>query len=70
MAECIVIDNDGQFTPFADYTQRLSAEELSNQEIIKRVQEAAMRRLRRYYITALIVVAALSSSVSAERSSR
>ena len=42
MAECIVIDNDGQFTPFANYTQRLSLEELSNQEILRRVQEAGI----------------------------
>lgn len=42
MADCIVIENDGQFTPFADYTQRLSMEQFSNQEIIRRVQEAGI----------------------------
>ena len=42
MADCIVIDNDGQFTPFADYTQRTEASQLSNQEIIRRVQEAGI----------------------------
>ena len=38
MAECIVIDNDGQFTPFADYTARQDANALSNNEIIERVK--------------------------------
>ena len=42
MAECIVIDNDGLFTPAADYTQRQSADSLSNQEIIQRVQAAGV----------------------------
>ena len=42
MADCIVIDNDGQFTPFADYTPRTEASQLSNQEIIRRVQEAGI----------------------------
>ena len=42
LAECIVIDNDGEFTPFADYTQRADATALSNQEIIRRVQEAGV----------------------------
>ena len=42
MAECIVISNDGQFTPFADYTQRTDAAQLSNQDIIRRVKEAGV----------------------------
>ena len=42
MAECIVIDNDGQFTPFADYTQRADMTGLSNQDIIQRVKDAGI----------------------------
>ena len=42
MAECIVIANDGQFTPFADYTQRTDAAQLSNSEIIQRVKDAGV----------------------------
>ncbi|MCR5565329.1 MAG: electron transport complex subunit RsxC [Clostridiales bacterium] len=42
MAECIVINNDGQFTPFADYTQRADAAQLSNQDIIQRVKDAGI----------------------------
>ena len=42
MAECIVIDNDGQFTPFADYTQRMDTAQLSNQDIISRVRDAGV----------------------------
>ena len=42
MAECIVIDNDGLFTPFADYTQRTDAAQLSNQDIIQRVKDAGV----------------------------
>ena len=42
MAECIVIDNDGQFTPYADYTQKIDAAQLSNSEIIQRVQAAGI----------------------------
>ena len=42
MAECIVIANDGLFTPFADYSQRADATQLSNSEIIRRVQEAGV----------------------------
>ena len=42
MAECIVIDNDGQFTPYADYTQKIDAAKLSNSEIIQRVQAAGI----------------------------
>ena len=42
MMECIVIDNDGQFTPFADYTQKENASGLSDDEIIQRVQDAGI----------------------------
>ena len=42
MIDCIVIDNDGQFTPFADFTQKESASHLSNDDIINRVQEAGI----------------------------
>ncbi len=42
MAECIVIDNDGQFTPFADYTQKEDAAILSNSDIVQRVQDAGV----------------------------
>ena len=42
LADCIVISNDGQFTPYADYTQREDASSLSNQEIINRVQTAGV----------------------------
>ena len=42
MAECIVIDNDGQFTPFADYTQKEDASKLSNADIIQRVKDAGV----------------------------
>ena len=42
MAECIVIDNDGQFSPLADYSERDSADSLSANEIIQRVQDAGI----------------------------
>ena len=42
MIDCIVIDNDGLFTPFADFSQKESANGLSNDEIIARVQEAGI----------------------------
>ena len=42
MADCIVVDNDGQFTPFADYTQKENASTLSDDEIIQRVQDAGV----------------------------
>ena len=42
MAECIVIDNDRQFTPAADYSVRESADNLSSNEIIQRVQDAGI----------------------------
>ena len=42
MGECIVIDNDGQFTPVADYSVRDSEANLSENEIIQRVQDAGI----------------------------
>ena len=42
MAECIVIDNDGLFTPFADYTQKQDPDTLSNHDILQRIQEAGV----------------------------
>ena len=42
MAECIVIDNDGLFTPAEDYSQRTEPSTLSNSDIIERVQKAGI----------------------------
>ena len=42
MAECIVIDNDGQFSPLADYSERDSADNLSANDILQRVQDAGI----------------------------
>ena len=42
LAECIVINNDGQFTPFADYTQKADAAQLSNSDIVQRVKDAGV----------------------------
>jgi len=42
MQDCIVIDNDGAFTPAADFTRRESAEALTGDEIIQRVQDAGI----------------------------
>ena len=42
LAECIVIENDGQFTAAADYSVRDDEGELSVKEIIQRVQEAGV----------------------------
>ena len=42
MAECIVIDNDGQFTCAADYSVRDSESNLSVNEIVQRVQDAVV----------------------------
>ena len=41
-ADCIVIDNDGQFTPAADYTRRQDPASVSNEEIVSRVREAGV----------------------------
>ena len=42
MAECIVIDNDREVRPAADYSVRDSADNLSSNEIIQRVQDAGI----------------------------
>ncbi|MBR4575849.1 MAG: electron transport complex subunit RsxC [Clostridia bacterium] len=42
MAECIVIDNDREFTPFADYSVRDDEGNLSENDIIQRVQDAGI----------------------------
>ena len=42
MIPCIVIDNDGAFTPFADYTHKENESALSDDEIVRRVQEAGV----------------------------
>ena len=42
MMECIVVDNDGQFTPAADYTAREDIAGIDGDELIRRVQEAAV----------------------------
>jgi len=42
MIPCIVIDNDGAFTPFADYTHKDNESALSDDEIVRRVQEAGV----------------------------
>ena len=41
-ADCIVVENDGQFTPFADYSEKDNAGNLSNNEILQRVQDAGI----------------------------
>ncbi|MBR0464685.1 MAG: electron transport complex subunit RsxC [Clostridia bacterium] len=42
MADCVVVDNDRQFTPAADYTVKADVKDLSGDEIISRVQEAGI----------------------------
>ena len=42
MMECIVVDNDGQYTPAADYTVRRDVAELTREDILRRVSEAAI----------------------------
>ena len=42
MAECIVIENDGQFTPAADWSVREDEAELSVNDILQRVQDAGI----------------------------
>ena len=42
MAECIVIDNDGQFTAAADYSVRDNESSLSVDDIVQRVQDAGV----------------------------
>ncbi len=40
--ECIVVENDGQFTPAADYTAREDVSAIGNDELLRRVQDAAV----------------------------
>ena len=42
MAECIVITNDGQFTPLDDYTTKDELKDLSNEEILERIKKAGI----------------------------
>ena len=42
LADCIVIDNDGQFTPIQDFTRREDTSKLTGDELIQRVQDAAI----------------------------
>ena len=42
MMDCIVVDNDGQFTPAADYTKQEDVSAVSGDEIVRRVQEAGI----------------------------
>ena len=42
MADCVVVDNDGAFTPAADYETRHDAARLTNDEIISKIQDAAV----------------------------
>ena len=42
MMECIVIDNDRQFTPAADWSERESEAKLSTDDILQRVQDAGI----------------------------
>lgn len=42
LAECIVIDNDGQFTPAEDYSQRQDTASISNADLLSRVQNAGI----------------------------
>ena len=42
MAECIVIENDGQYTPVEGYGQPTDVKGLSNDDIIRKVQEAGI----------------------------
>ncbi|MBQ4452169.1 MAG: electron transport complex subunit RsxC [Clostridia bacterium] len=41
-AECVVVDNDGQFTPFADFETRQDTYGVSAAEVVKRVQDAGI----------------------------
>ena len=42
MADCIVVENDGLFTPAADYEKRDDTFNLSNQEILERIRVAGI----------------------------
>ena len=42
MADCIVIENDGQFTCAEDYSRREEVGNISNDELLRRVQDAGV----------------------------
>ena len=42
LADCIVIDNDGKFTPIQDFSTREDTSDLTGDELIQRVQDAAI----------------------------
>ena len=42
MADCIVVDNDGQFTPAEDYTRRQDTASIANGDILFRIQNAGI----------------------------
>ena len=42
MQECIVVENDGQYTQKDPYTEKENIEKLSNDEIIARVKDAGI----------------------------
>ena len=42
LQESIVIDNDGQFTPAGDFTTRRDISGITNEEILKRIKDAAI----------------------------
>ncbi|MBO4359452.1 MAG: electron transport complex subunit RsxC [Eubacteriaceae bacterium] len=42
MMDCIVVENDGQFTPEADYTLRDDISEISREEILSRIRNAGI----------------------------
>ena len=42
MQECVVIENDGLFTPAADWSQRRDAGKMTNEEIVAAVKEAGI----------------------------
>ena len=42
LADCIVIDNDGQFTPAADWSRKDDPASLSENDILQRVQDAGI----------------------------
>ena len=42
MMECVVVDNDGQYTPAADFNTRQDISGLSREDILRRVSDAAI----------------------------
>ena len=42
MMDCIIVENDGQFTPVEDYGRPVDVKSLSNDDIVRRVQEAGI----------------------------